>query len=113
MAQLAVELQASSFSMIVDNEIVPIRFRFGMHCGEVIAGVISKERFTFDVLGDTVNTASRMESTSKPNMIQVSYEVKCRLEHLFEFTDTGIHQVKGKGQMETFFLVAAKTPHRS
>jgi class 3 adenylate cyclase len=107
-AKLALELQASSFSIVVDNENVPITFRFGIHCGEVIAGVMSRERFTFDVLGDTVNTASRMESTSKPNMIQVSYEVKCRLEHLFEFAASGIHQVKGKGQMETFFLIAAK-----
>jgi class 3 adenylate cyclase len=95
---------------------VPITFRFGIHCGEVVAGVISKERFTFDVLGDTVNTASRMESTSMPNMIQVSEEVKSRLEHRFEFTDNGVHQVKGKGRMHTYFLVnemAKKQPGQS
>ncbi len=111
-AQLALELQATSFSMQTDDEImgsiaVPIHFRFGMHCGEVVAGVISKERFTFDVVGDTVNIASRMESTGRPNTIQVSVEVKSRLERFFEFRDNGVQNVKGKGQMQTYLLVAA------
>jgi adenylate cyclase len=108
-ARLALELRDSSFSMEIDDEstvnVLPITFRFGIHCGEVVAGIISKERFTFDVLGDTVNTASRMESTSMPNMIQVSEEIKSRLEHSFEFTDNGVHHVKGKGPMHTYFLV--------
>jgi len=54
------------------------------------------------VLVDSVKIASRMESTSKPNTIQVSEEIKDRLEHLFEFTDNGIQQVKGKGKCEPF-----------
>jgi class 3 adenylate cyclase len=110
-AQLALELRASSFCMQIEDESlghlkIPIVFRFGIHCGEVVAGVISKERFTFDVLGDSVNIASRMESTSKPNTIQVSEEIKDRLAHLFEFADNGIQQVKGKGQMRTFSLIS-------
>jgi class 3 adenylate cyclase len=63
-AHLALELRGTPFSMHIDDENLgsvelAITFRFGMHCGEVVAGVMSKERFTFDVLGDTVNIASR------------------------------------------------------
>ncbi len=113
MAELALVLREEHFALhFVDAEgclrEVPIQFRIGIHCGEVIAGIISRERYTFDVLGDTVNTASRMESNGKPQMIHVSDEFKARLEHLFEFVDNGRNFVKGKGRLQTWFLAGPK-----
>jgi class 3 adenylate cyclase len=115
-ALLALELQSASFDLQFRTEdhiggaivTIPVLYRFGIHCGEVIAGVVSRERFTFDILGDTVNTASRMESTSRPKMIHVSDEVYARLKHLFAFDDNGINHVKGKGAVQSYFLLRKK-----
>jgi class 3 adenylate cyclase len=114
MAELALALRGERFALrFVDVEgcfrEVPIQFRIGIHLGEVVAGVVSRERFTFDVLGDTVNTASRMESTGLPNMIHVSDQFKQRVEHSFDFVDNGQNFVKGKGRLQTWFLAAAKS----
>ena len=80
-----------------------LQIRIGVHTGPVIAGVIGRHKFIYDLWGDTVNTASRMESHSAPGQIQVSATVRERLRDRFEFEPRGAIDIKGRGQMETFF----------
>jgi class 3 adenylate cyclase len=87
-----------------------IEFRIGIHCGPVVAGVIGTRKFIYDVWGDTVNVASRMESTGVPGRIQVTEAVEARLRDDFRFESRGLIDVRGKGPMATFFLVG--TAHR-
>jgi class 3 adenylate cyclase len=82
-----------------------IEFRVGIHCGPVVAGVIGTRKFIYDVWGDTVNVASRMESTGVPGRIQVTTAVETRLRDGFRFESRGLIDVRGKGPMATFFLV--------
>lgn len=84
-----------------------IQFRIGIHCGPVVAGVIGTRKFIYDVWGDTVNIASRMESTGVPGRIQVTAAVEERLRGAFEFEPRGMTEVRGKGPMATFFLIGA------
>jgi class 3 adenylate cyclase len=81
-----------------------IEFRIGIHCGPVVAGVIGTRKFIYDVWGDTVNVASRMESTGIPGRIQVTAAVEERLRGRFTFESRGLTDVRGKGPMPTFFL---------
>jgi class 3 adenylate cyclase len=76
----------------------------------VVAGVIGTSKFSYDLWGDTVNLASRMESTGVPGEIQVTQNVYARLKDSFEFEGRGVIQVKGKGQVETWLLRGLRTP---
>ncbi len=81
-----------------------ITFRFGIHCGPLVAGVIGRQKFHYDVWGDTVNVASRMESEGVPGRIQITRQMQDELGDDFIFELRGIIEVKGKGSMETWFL---------
>ncbi len=81
-----------------------IAMRIGMHCGEVVAGVIGKKQFSYDLWGDTVNTASRMESHGKAGKIHCTEEVYQALKEQCVFEERGQIEIKGKGMMRTWFL---------
>jgi adenylate cyclase len=83
---------------------IPVRFRIGINSGPVIGGVIGKRKFVYDVWGDAVNIASRMESHGLPGKIQISQETHRRLCEEFKCQRRGTIKVKGKGDMETWFL---------
>lgn len=85
-----------------------LRLRIGMHSGPVVAGVIGKRKFIYDLWGDTVNTASRMESSGSPGEIQVTRAAFEKLRDGFDLEARGVIKVKGKGEMETFLLKGPK-----
>ncbi len=80
------------------------QIRIGLHTGELIAGVIGKRKFVYDIWGDTVNIAARMESTCEPGMIQISSVLKNLLSESYRFTLRNDIFVKGKGKMNTYYV---------
>ena len=81
-----------------------VQVRIGIHTGEAVAGVIGTSKFAYDIWGDTVNTASRMESHGEAGKIHVSEEVYETLREKFSFENPRALEVKGKGLMMTYFL---------
>ena len=86
---------------------LPLSARIGVHTGSLVAGVIGRRKFIYDLWGDTVNTASRMESHGVTGRIQVSGPFRDALGDSFAFEPRGEIEVKGKGTMSTYFLVGA------
>lgn len=78
--------------------------RIGLHTGGVIAGVVGQRRFTFDIWGDAVNTAARMESAGSPGHINVSEDVYGRTRQYFDFTERGAVEVKNKAPLKMYLL---------
>ncbi len=83
---------------------LPLQLRIGIHTGPVVAGIIGTHRFIYDVWGDTVNTASRMESHGVPGEINVTEAFYQRLGDRFVFESRGTIEVTGKGAMQAYFL---------
>jgi class 3 adenylate cyclase len=83
---------------------IPLQLRIGINSGPVVAGVIGATKFIYDLWGDTVNLASRMESTGVPGRIQVTRSVYDRLHDTFDLQERGVVQVKGKGEIATWLL---------
>jgi class 3 adenylate cyclase len=83
----------------------PLSVRIGIHTGPVVAGIIGKKKFIYDLWGDSVNTASRMESSGVKDEIQVTREIFNKLKEKYNFRKRGVIDVKGKGEMTTYFLI--------
>ena len=81
-----------------------LQIRVGINTGRLVAGLIGKSKFTYDIWGDTVNVASRMESTGEPMRIHVSDATYEQTKDLFPYGEASIVSVKGKGEMKTYFL---------
>ncbi len=82
-----------------------LQIRIGINTGVVVAGVIGTKKFIYDLWGDAVNVASRMESSGQPGKIQVTAATYERLKDKYQFEKRGRIKVKGKGEMETYWLV--------
>jgi adenylate cyclase len=90
---------------------LPLEVRIGIDTGPVVAGVIGRAKFIYDLWGDTVNTASRMESHALPGTIQVTERAYERLRHRYELRERGMIEVKGKGPMPCYLLTGPlRTP---
>jgi adenylate cyclase len=104
MAALAIEMHENIRQ--VGHNFGGLSLRVGLHVGSVIAGVIGMRKFIYDVWGDTVNTASRLESHGATGRVQVSEAVFLRLQDRFIFEPRGAIELKGRGPMNTYFLNA-------
>jgi adenylate cyclase len=104
-AQLALDMRAAVIAIAASSGRA-VSIRIGISSGPVVAGVVGTRKFFYDVWGDTVNVASRMESTGEPGKIQVSEATFERLKGKFELEARGEIEIKGKGKMRTWFLTA-------
>jgi guanylate cyclase len=104
MADLALCMKAELAKVRTEIN-APLDIRIGIDTGPAVAGVIGKRKFTYDLWGDTVNTASRMESHGAPGEIHVTERVWELLRHSHRLRDRGVIEVKGKGSMRTYFLL--------
>jgi len=86
-----------------------LQLRIGLNTGPVVAGVIGRSKFIYDLWGDTVNTASRMESSGLPDHIQVTDAMRQALGGRFGFEERGELEIKGKGRLKTWFLLGRES----
>jgi class 3 adenylate cyclase len=102
-AQMALDMQAHAGTMQTPSG-ERLLLRIGINTGPAVAGVIGLRKFSYDLWGDTVNTAARMESHGIPGEIQVTAATRLLLEDDYDFTDRGIVDIKGKGPMALSLL---------
>ena len=107
LALMALDMQAATRS---DDDIgrLGLELRIGINSGPVVAGVIGRKRFLYDLWGDAVNTASRMESHGEAGRIQITGATKDLLEDEFVCEPRGTIPIKGKGEIEAWYLVASR-----
>jgi len=106
-ADFALEMR-EAIQRYAEQHNFPLALRIGISTGQVISGVIGLKKPSFDLWGETVNLASRMESHSEPGQIQVSETTYWRLHERYELTCRGGIEVKGLGRVETYFLQGKK-----
>jgi adenylate cyclase len=112
LASMALDMQAAVRSV---DEVghLGLELRIGINSGPVVAGVIGRKRFLYDLWGDAVNTASRMESHGTSGRIQITRATKELLEDEFICEPRGTIALKGKGEMEAWYLVGRRVEPRS
>lgn len=106
-AQIALEMQESIAPLQKETQ-RDFKIRIGINTGAVVAGVIGQKKFIYDLWGDAVNVASRMEALGEPGKIQVSQETYEQLKDKFYLEKRGAIAVKGKGEMTTYWLLGKK-----
>jgi urea transport system substrate-binding protein len=106
-AEMALDMQRE-IDRFKGHDGEPFRLRIGIHTGSVVAGVIGTKKFAYDLWGDTVNIASRMESHGVAGRIQVTAATYERLKNKYLFEQRGATSIKGKGEMITYWLIARK-----
>jgi adenylate cyclase len=104
MAAMALGMQ-EAFRGVMRNRGLSMELRIGINSGPVVAGVIGRQKFTYDLWGDTVNLASRMESHGEPSRIHISPTTRALLGDAFRFADRGEVALKGRGTLHTSFLL--------
>ena len=109
-ANMALDMQ-QEIHQFFTPDLQHITLRIGIHTGPVIAGIIGKRKSVYDLWGDTVNIASRMESQGEAGFIQVTQTVYDRLKENYHFKERGSIAVKGKGLMTTYWLLGRKLTH--
>lgn len=108
LASLALEIR-DALAGLVDPKGRAVPLRMGMASGPVVAGVVGTRKFFYDVWGDAVNVASRMESTGVPGRIQIAPTTRDALASGFELEERGVIEIRGKEPMRTWFLVGPRT----
>jgi adenylate cyclase len=106
-AEMALNMQRQVRQLAAETGI-PLNIRIGINNGPVVAGVIGIKKFIYDLWGDAVNTASRMESHGIPGQIQVSEATYFILRDRFQFESRGTINIKGKGMMKTYLLLGLR-----
>jgi class 3 adenylate cyclase len=106
-ADFALEALTSIYEYDKANNL-DLHLRIGIHTGTVVAGIVGKQKYSYDLWGDVVNVASRMESTAATDHVHVTEAVRIRLSDDYEFEDRGEIELKGKGLVHGFHLLRKK-----
>lgn len=106
-ANMALEM-IDSLNLFNQQKNCHLQIRIGLNSGAVVAGVIGQSKFSYDLWGDTVNAASRMESHGIPGRIHITESTRLLLSGLFTFEERGYIEIKNMGAMQTFFLIQKK-----
>jgi guanylate cyclase len=109
-AELALQMRPEVKRLAADSGL-ELEVRIGIDTGPVVAGVIGRAKFSYDLWGDTVNTASRMESHAQPGTIQVTERTYQYLRERYELLPRGTIEVKGKRPMTAYLLLGPRSQH--